>query len=143
MQFFQTRQAHPSRLHITFRSFKGHYNIRPIVLSLQARESHVNVCPVRSLYQFIERSCSQPGTLFCFPDNHFVPYEYFRGCLSNSLYWAGLPATHYKSHRFRIGAASTVANLGIPDETIQHIGRWKSQAFKNYIRLPTMYNVTT
>ena len=116
VQFFQTRQAHSSRLQITFRSFKGHYNTRPILLSLQARESHVDVCPVRSLYQFIERRGSQPGPLFCFPGNQFVSYEYFRGCLSNSLGWAGLPATHYKSHSLQ--CATVPSRVRIPHNDI-------------------------
>ena len=142
VQFFQTRLIHPSRLQLTFRSFKANYNIRPIVLSLEARESYSDVCPVRSLYQFIELRGPQPGPLFCFPGIQYVSYSFFRETLSNSLSRSGLSPSRYKSHSFRVGAASTAATLGISDEQIQHMGRWKSLAFKSYIRLPTMYNAT-
>ena len=139
IQFFQTSQARPARLELTFRSFKGNYNIRPIILSLVARVSEMDKCPVLSLYKFIELRGNSPGPLYCLPGNLVITYEHFRKCLSNSLVWAGLPPSQYKTHSFRIGAASTASALGIADEDIQHMGRWKSLAFKRYVRLPTMY----
>ena len=33
-------------------------------------------------------------------------------------------------------AATTAAAKGIPDSTIQTLGRWKSDSFKHYIRMP-------
>ena len=68
-----------------------------------------------------------------------ITYEHFRNCLSNSLVKAGLPPSQYKTHSFRIGAASTAPALDITNEDIQHMGRWKSLAFKRYVRMPTMY----
>ena len=42
----------------------------------------------------------------------------------------------YSSHSFRIGAASAAAAAGIPDWRIQALGRWSSDCYKRYIRLP-------
>ena len=54
IQFFQTSEARPARLELTFRSFKGNYNICPIIVSLVARVSQLDTCPVISLYKSIE-----------------------------------------------------------------------------------------
>jgi integrase len=42
----------------------------------------------------------------------------------------------FTSHSFRSGAASMMAVLGYNDEDIKAIGRWSSNAFETYIRLP-------
>ena len=42
----------------------------------------------------------------------------------------------YSTHSFRIGAATTVKDVGISDAHIQMLGRWKSEAYKLYIRTP-------
>jgi len=46
---------------------------------------------------------------------------------------SGLPFGRYKSHSFRIGAASLAAEQGLSDAQIWLMGRWKSNAFKQYI----------
>jgi hypothetical protein len=50
------------------------------------------------------------------------------------LTFAGLNLKNYKSHSFRIGAATTAWAKGFSEEQIQQIGRWNSEAFKKYIR---------
>jgi hypothetical protein len=60
----------------------------------------------------------------------------FNSNLNLSLTWAGLDTNTYKSHSFRIGAATHAASLGYADSEIQAMGRWKSSAFKRYVRIP-------
>jgi hypothetical protein len=50
----------------------------------------------------------------------------------------GLNVKNYKSHRFRIGAATTAWAKGFSEEQIQQMGRWNSKAFKKYIRIPLL-----
>jgi len=42
----------------------------------------------------------------------------------------------YTSHSFRTGAASLMGALGFADEDIKAIGKWSSNAFGNYTKLP-------
>lgn len=47
----------------------------------------------------------------------------------------GLASEDYGTHSFRIGAATCAAARGVNDEGIQALGRWKSKAFRSYVRL--------
>jgi hypothetical protein len=46
---------------------------------------------------------------------------------------ARLPWWEYSGISFRRGGAQTLAWLGVPDRTIQALGRWKSACFKRYV----------
>ena len=54
--------------------------------------------------------------------------------LSRCLTFCGLDTKKYKGHSFRIGAASHAADKGFSDAQVRTLGRWKSGAFKSYIR---------
>ena len=47
-----------------------------------------------------------------------------------------IPTELYASHSFRIGAATTAAEAGLPPWLIQTLGRWPSNCFTLYIRTP-------
>ena len=47
---------------------------------------------------------------------------------------AGLDPTGYSTHSLRAGAATDAAGLGFSEAQIQSLGRWRSQAYKLYIR---------
>ena len=67
-----------------------------------------------------------------------MPRSLFTDQLSKSLCWAGLPTDIYKGHCVRIGSATEAAMDGVSEEDIQRMGRWKSHAFKRYIRIPML-----
>ncbi|XP_021347070.1 uncharacterized protein LOC110454687 isoform X2 [Mizuhopecten yessoensis] len=140
LQLIKDSSGFLCRLELTFRSFKGHYNIRPITLSIAASRQPAVTCPVSALQQYLQNRGQQPGPLFCFPPAKAVPYAYFSECLKHSLSWAGLSHHRFTTHSFRIGAASSAASRGIPDDEIQQMGRWQSMAFKRYIRLPSLFD---
>ena len=44
--------------------------------------------------------------------------------------------TQYNTHSFRIGAATAAAQAHIPEAHIKMLGRWRSDAYQQYIKTP-------
>ena len=70
---------------------------------------------------------------FQYVTGHAVLRNDFNKELRQALQCCDLDPITFKSHSFRIGAATTAAQLGIADSQIRTLGRWKSDAFKQYI----------
>lgn len=95
-----------------------------------------SICPVKALLAYIAVRGQISGPLFRFKDGHPLTREKLVSSLRAALQQAGIDPTSYAGHSFRIGAA-TVAHLsGIDDSTIMTLGRWKSDAYLRYIRIP-------
>lgn len=56
--------------------------------------------------------------------------------LRKALAIAGFYQEKYAGYRFRIGTATTAATCGVPVDVIKTLGRWKSEAYQLYVRLP-------
>ena len=80
---------------------------------------------------------SNSGPLFCHFEGSVIKTEVFTQQLNGALDFCDLDC--YKSHSFRIGAASLAAENGMTDAQIRGLGRWKSDAFKLYVRSPTAW----
>ena len=91
-------------------------------------------CPVRHLATYLQLKNKNLGPLFIHPDGCPIAKAQFVQILNQSLSAAGLPSTFYKSHSFRIGAASYAMETGKSDTQIRSLGRWKSNAFLKYLR---------
>lgn len=92
------------------------------------------VCPVKLLKDYLAIRSKLNGLLFChFNGKHVSRYQ-FSSILSKSLKVLGIDSSGFKSHSFRIGAATEAAAKGISNEEIMKLGRWKSEAYKSYIR---------
>ena len=74
------------------------------------------------------------GTLFYHANGKPITRYQFSAVLLKALISAGIQSDNFKSHSFRIGAASEASVNGISDSKIMELGRWKSQAVKNYLR---------
>ena len=119
---------------ITFRSFK-HSKGHPVVLKIQASFGN---CPVSSLQTYVCVRPTVPGPLFVFADKSAVSASYFSDVLRRCVLAAGLPINSYKPHSFRVGGATMAAQKGYSEVQIAEMGRWKSSAFKKYIRIPCL-----
>ena len=64
------------------------------------------------------------------------------GQIRDALSASGLDASKYSGHSFRSGAATTALDAGISDATIQMLGRWRSDAYKRYIKTPKEHLAT-
>lgn len=95
-------------------------------------------CPVKFLLEYLARRGNRPRSLFLTPDYNPVSRIFFADLLSLSLKACGLDSTRYKGHSFRIGTASFAAERGMCDAQIRALGRWKSNDFLKYIRIPSL-----
>ena len=97
------------------------------------------VCPVQAVKAYLQL---RPNFLWSFfrhlSGSPLTRYQ-FVAVLKSVLQAVGVDSTLYSSHSFRIGAATSASLAGISDEKIAQLGRWKSDSFKTYIRIPKFY----
>ncbi len=98
--------------------------------------THQELCPVTALVSFMAYRGSKPGPFFTDSDSKVWLKCNFVDVIRHILRTLGLPQDQYAGHSFRIGAATSAAQAGIADSTIQTLGRWQSSAFLQYIRMP-------
>ena len=122
-------------LRLTIRHAKHQQVNRHVVLEIMSQSIN---CPVKLLCNYLHIRGSAMGPLFVFPDKSPMSRSYFASQLSACLSHAGYNPSLYKCHSFRIGAVTTAATRGFTDVQIQAMGRWKSTAFRRYIRIPMM-----
>ena len=95
-----------------------------------------NLCPVLSMMSFLKARGLAPGPLFCHKDYSPLTRSQLVNNLRQVLTQAGVDASNFTGHSFRIGAATAAAANGVEDSLIQTLGRWKSDSYKRYIRIP-------
>ena len=94
-----------------------------------------NVCPVQALLLYVAIRGKQPGPLFVLSDNTMLTRHYFSSVLKDTIGKLNLDTHSYKTHSFRIGAATTAKQAGVSDTHIKSLGRWHSNAYQRYIRI--------
>ena len=87
-----------------------------------------------ALFDYLNARGGAPGPLFILQTGHPLTRAPFVAQLQHVLCQAGLPGNHFNGHSFRIGAATTASQVGIPESTIKILGRWNSLAYQTYIR---------
>lgn len=91
-------------------------------------------CPYSAMQDYLHVRPNTPGPLFChFSGQPLTRYQ-FSAMLTKTLHTLGIYSTEYKSHSFRIGAATTLAHQGYNNDIIQAAGRWHSNVYASYIR---------
>ena len=98
------------------------------------RASDASVCPVIAIAEFLSVRGCFAGPLFTHFNREPLTRSQFAYIMREGIRVLGLPTDGFTPHSFRIGAATSAALCGIPDAEIQALGRWKSSAFKRYIR---------
>ncbi len=106
--------------------------------TLHIAATSTSTCPAAALAKYLSLSkTALPETpLFRFHDGTYLTRQTLTIHIRNLLTMAGYEAAHFASHSFRIGAATTAAAAGLPDWTIQALGRWSSSCYTLYIRTP-------
>ncbi len=127
----------PTCITVTLRQSKTDVFGAGVLISLGATKDVL--CPVAAVLSYLAVRPSSPGPLFILQNGTPLSRQFLVRCVRQALATrsSGLDVANFNGHSFRIGAATTAALAGIPDSTIQSLGRWKSSAFTRYIRTPS------
>ncbi|XP_060624523.2 uncharacterized protein [Anolis sagrei] len=127
VMFFQEKIDIRIRMSKTDQGSKGQ------IVSLQ-RCGDDDLCPVQAMRQFATLRGSEGTYLFCHQDGTPLTKYQFWSVTSRALDTLGMGHLKFGTHSFRIGAASAAAAMGYDKEAVKAVGRWRSNAFKGYIR---------
>ncbi|XP_061185480.1 uncharacterized protein LOC133193532 [Saccostrea echinata] len=95
-------------------------------------------CPLLLMQHYLQQRPNISGQLFChFGGKPLTRYQ-FNSILTKCLSRLSISGCNYKSHSFRIGAATYFHSQGVDDEIIRLLGRWKSDCYRLYIRIPAV-----
>ena len=94
------------------------------------------ICPITAMRQYLAACTVREGELFAYHSRSVLSKQDITREIRTVLPLCGVshPQT-YASHSLRIGAATTAAMAGVPEYLIRHMGRWKSDAVLQYIRV--------
>lgn len=93
------------------------------------------LCPVLSLTNHLHLRGPGVEPLFIFQDGRPLSRALLSSFLQATLRAAGIPGK-FSGHSFRIGAATTAAERGVPDYLIKTMCRWSSDAYLLNVHTP-------
>lgn len=96
--------------------------------------SDVSICPVCMVQGYITNRPNLHTNLFIHIDGTPITKYQFTMVFKKCLMTLNMHHMQFSSHSFRIGAATEAAQIGFNEVKIKNIGRWKSAAYKSYIR---------
>ena len=94
------------------------------------------LCPVAALLAYLALRGSRYRPVFVNQTGLPLIKGSFVENLRAALKGVGINGRDYAGHSFRIGAATTAAEKGVEDSLIKTLGRWESNAYQTYIRVP-------
>ena len=129
-------QNEPTHIIINMQNNK-HAQGTPMPITITTQKD-ISICPVKALINYLHLRGTQPGPLFILHDGRSVPSYVFTTTLKECIATMGLDPQQYTSHSFRIGGASFAHQHNFSDIQLQRLGRWKSSAYRRYIRCPAL-----
>ena len=124
----------PSLIQLSLKGSKTDQTRQGIKLFIGRTDN--DLCPVAAMLAYLAVRGFDHGPLFQSEDGQPLTRPKLVSLLRATLTAAGIDPTHYSGHSFRIGAATTAAANGISDSTVQTLGRWTSDSYLRYIRMP-------
>ena len=120
---------------ITLKSYKHSRASRDPIPKLVLETVQGPHCPVAALNKYLACRPACEGPLFLNEQGSPVNRNSLVNVLRHCLSLCGLPVTRYNTHSFRIGRATQLAIEGYSDDYIRRLGRWKTNAYQEYIRI--------
>ena len=105
-------------------------------ITLCVGRTYNELCPVAAVLAYMARRTTYEGPLFILASGQPLTRQKLVDLIKRAIQQAGIDPSNYTGHSFRIGAATTAAANGIGDATIQTLGRWSSNSYTRYIRIP-------
>ena len=103
-------------------------------VSIFLSKTGTDLCPVSALLDYLVLRGPHDGPLFTFKDASPLTRVRLVEEMQKALSVAGIDASHYTGHSFRIGAATTALKAGVSDAKIKMLGRWESSAYQCYLQ---------
>ena len=94
-----------------------------------------SICPISAITAYLTLHGGSPGPFFLHMDGSSLTHQTLSSFLQATLSASGFSRT-FSGHSFRIGAATSAVQQGIPDHLIKTMGCWSSDAYQLYIRTP-------
>lgn len=123
-----------SNMFLTIRQSKNDQYGKGVTICIEKSSSFH--CPIRYMLAFLSMRPRINGPVFCHSDGSPLTRFQFSAVLNKATNAVGLHSHRYKSHSFRIGAATAAYQQGCHSDSSREAGRWKSQIYKSYIRCP-------
>lgn len=127
---------------LTMSSYKHNVSKQPVSLEIFPILNSL-YCPVMAIKKYLALRGHRDGPLFCDQILNPITRSEFCSVLKAALSFAGYDTKKYKAHSFRIGAATTAHSMGIPESQIKVMGRWHSDSYHRYIRVPMLKGLQT
>lgn len=122
------------KLRIILKHSKTDQEGRGEIVIIENDKFHSSIRPVSIISDYLNVRPEVPGNLFCHYGGQPLTRVQFTAVLHKAIMALGLDSTKFKSHSFRIGAATTAAMLGFSEDEICRASRWKSKSYQTYIR---------
>ena len=91
----------------------------------------LEICPVAAVLDYLSLRSDAPGPLFRNGNESPLRRRQFVLQVQGALMQAGVSGELFNGHSFRIGAAMSASQAGIPETTIKTLGRWQSMAYQS------------
>ena len=126
----------PNRLKLIIKQSKTDPFCRGVNIYLGATSNIIKFCPLRGILPYLVLRGNRPGPLFMFEDGKSLTRHRLSIELNNILQKLHLDKHLCNTHSFCIGAATSTRQANIPDLYIKMLGRWKSDAYLTYLKIP-------
>lgn len=105
--------------------------------------TYTKVCSVCWLSHLLRvRPFNPQAPIFAIARNQVLSRSQFSRFIRDSMMAASIDPSGYTPHSLRAGAATRAAIIGRPEADIQSLGRWRSSAYRAYIRPQDQWSAT-
>ena len=125
-----------TRVYVTIKASKTDPFRKGVTICLGRTDN--DLCPVAAMsaYLVVRRKSEGASPFFQFSSGAPLTREMLVKRVREALGPSGVSVERYSGHSFRIGAATTAAEVGLEDSLIKTLGRWESSAYLLFVRVP-------